>query len=344
MSTQLFAQQNNLTASLDSIIQIEANSNNFSGSVIIVENDKIIFSKSVGFANYESQIKNQLDTKSNIASVGKLFTKVVILQLIEEGKLKLTDPVSNFYPCFDSEPSNKITIADLLYHRSGLRDVYVSKGYIKLVKDDDPDFQEKVVKIISEEKLSFTPGTKSQYSNSGYYLLGAIASKIEGKSFKEVVTENIFKPLNMSNSGFARTGDTIKGHAVPHKMKKGTPIEIETNLIGDRPSGAGGEYSTVSDLAKIYLSIMNDTLLLSSNSKRLLFNFNNSEPDAWTHIKTSGKIVGFVGGDTRGWSAKIGFYLLKGNNYGVIICANFDNMAHELDLKLRSQIINVEKK
>ncbi len=337
ISTQLFAQQSINTAALDSIIQAEADLGNFSGSVIIVENNNIIFSKSVGFANYASQLKYTPDTKSNIASVGKLFTKVVILQLIEEGKLKLTDRVSDFYSCFDTSPSNEITIADLLSHRAGLGDIYINKDYIKLVEADVSDFQNKVVEIISEEKLRFAPGAKSQYSNSGYYLLGAIVSKIEGKSFEEVVNDKIFKPLNMNNSGFARTGDVITGHALPYKMKKGIPIEIKTALIGDRPSGAGGEYSTVSDLAKIYLSILNDTLLMSNNSKVLLFN--QSKPVDWNGIKTSGKIVGYVGGDTRGWSAKIGFYLLKSNNYGVIICANFDNMAHELDLKLRSQII-----
>lgn len=341
ISIQNFAQKNTIKESLDSIIQNEADLNNFSGSVIIVENDKIIFSKSVGFANFESQLKNELDTKSNIASVGKLFTKIVILQLIEENKFKLTDPVSNFYSCFDSAPSNKITIADLLNHQAGLNDVYISKKYIKLVKADDPDFQNEVVKIISEEKLSFTPGTKTEYSNSGYYLLGAIASKVEGKSFEDVVTDNIFKPLTMNNSGFARTGDVISGHAIPYKMKRGEPKKIETDLIGDRPSGAGGEFSTVSDLAKVYLSIMNDTLLLNNNSKGLLFN--HLEPADWNDLKSSGKIVGFVGGDTRGWSAKIGFYLLKNNNYGVIICANFDNMAHELDLKLRNKITELEK-
>lgn len=337
ISINLFGQQSTTTKSLDSIIRIEADLNNFSGSVIIVKNNKMMYAKSVGFANYESQTKNELDTKSNIASVGKLFTKVIIIQLLEEGKLKLTTPVSNFYPCFDSSAPKSITIADLLYHQAGLGDVYTNKEYIKLVKVDDNNFQDKVVHIISEEKTRFKPGAKTEYSNSGYYLLGAIASKIEGKSFDEIVTEKIFNPLNMLNSGFARTGDTISGHAIPYKIINGEPKEIKTALIGDRPSGAGGEYSTVSDLAKFYLSIMNDTILLSNNAKWMLFN--HAEPANWNDVKNSGKIMGFVGGDTRGWSAKIGFYLLKNNNYGVIICSNFDNMAHELDLKLRSQII-----
>lgn len=344
ISIQSFAQKTSLSFSLDSLIQYESNRNNFSGAVMVIENDKIILSKSVGFADINKQIKNELSTKFNIASVGKLFTKVVILQLVAEGKIKLNEPVSKFYNSFDSPPLSQITIADLMNHKAGLRDVYVNKEYINLVENNVPDFQDKVVSLISKEELRFIPGTDTKYSNSGYYLLGAVASKIDNKSFADVINDRIFIPLEMNNSGFAKTGDFVPGHAKPYEFKWwGWRIsEVETGLMGDRPSGAGSQYATVQDLTKLYLSILNDNVLLSDTLKAILFN--GSENLDWTEIKNSGRIIGYVGGDTRGWSAKIGFYFLENKTYGVVIASNFDNMAHELDLKMRPYIIESSKK
>ncbi len=333
-------QKKGLSQILQEVIQKEADKNNFSGSVMILENNNSILAKSVGFADYNQEIKNELSTKYNIASVGKLFTKTIIFQLISDGKLSLDDPVSKFYDSFNTPPYNKLTIDDLINHKAGLRDVYVSSGYIELVENNDPDFQNEVVKIISKEELLFTPGTDTEYSNSGYYLLGAIVSNVEEKSFEEVVTDRIFEPLEMNNSGFSRTGDFIKDHAKLY-ISKWWGLKIEENevdLKGDRPSGAGGQYSTVGDLAKLYSSLVYDNVLLTDIYKGLLFG--NSENQNWEDIQKSGKIVGYVGGDTRGWSAKIGFYFLEQNNYGVVIVSNFDNMAHELDLKMREYLMD----
>ena len=172
------AQQTDLSKSLDSLIQKESESGDFSGAVIVAEKDKIIFAKSVGFANREKAILNDTTIKYNIASVGKIFTQVILLQLIEEGKIKLTDKIGDFYTGFNKPNANQITVLHLLTHTAGLQDVYVSKEYIKL---NDLSDQERVVEIIANEKLKFIPGSKTDYSNSGYYLLGAIASKVENK-------------------------------------------------------------------------------------------------------------------------------------------------------------------
>ena len=325
------------------VIQEEADKNKFSGSVIILEDSNLVVSESVGFADRERGKKNELNTKFNIASVGKLFTKIVILQLISEGKISFNDPVSQYYSSFDKSTYNQITIGHLFNHRSGLRDIYTNSEYIDLVKNDEPDFQNKVVDAIANEPLHFTPGSEYKYSNSGFYLLGAIASKVDKRKYEDVVIYRIFEPLHMTNSGFSRTGDYVPDHAKPHELKWfGCKIkEKKTDLIGDRPSGAGGQYSTAQDLAKVYLSLLYDNLLLTETYKGILFG--NSDSQSWNDIRNSGKIIGYVGGDTRGWSAKIGFYFLQNKTYGVIITSNFDNMAHELDLEMRDHIIATSK-
>jgi CubicO group peptidase (beta-lactamase class C family) len=206
------------------------------------------------------------------------------------------------------------------------------------MKLNDLSSQAEVVKIIAKEKLKFMPGSKNDYSNSGYYLLGAIASKVENKPFAEVVKNRIFIPLKMVNSGFAKTGEYVQNHALPYEKKGDEIKQLKPELIGEPPSGAGSEYCSSADLYKFYSSIVNDNKLLTDTSKTLLFN--HYLMGKWNDILTSEKIFGFVGGDTRGWSAKLTFMFLNNKVYGIIILANFDNMANELDQKLRPLIKN----
>lgn len=316
--------------SLDSLIREESKKLNFSGTVIIAEKDKIILSKSVGFADKDSAILNDTAIKYNIASVGKLFTQVIILQLIEENKIKLTDSIGKFFAGFNRTGADKITVFHLLMHSAGLRDVYVSGKYMKLT---DHTSQKEVVKLIANEKLKFTPGSKVAYSNSGYYMLGAIASHVENKPFSEVVSDRIFTPLKMHSSGFSKTGEYVPNHALPYKRKGSKIRQLKPKLIGDFPSGAGSEYCSAADLYKFYISVLTDNRLLTDYSKGLLFN--HYLPNPWSEVISSGKIFGFVGGDTRGWSAKLCFMFLRDKNYGVVILSNFDNMANELDQKMR---------
>ena len=318
---------------LSSIIKQEENNGNFSGVVLIAKGDSVVFIKGAGFADREANILNDTNTIFNIASTGKLFTRIVILQLIQEGKLSLDDKIGKFFDGFDQPNADQITILHLLEHTSGLGDVYVSDEYLQ---PENYSSVSNVVKLIAKEKLKFAPGSGDRYSNSGYYLLAAIASKIEGKPFENVYTERILSPLNMSNTGFAKTGDMVPYQAIPYAMKRGKIVRPKTTTVGEPPTGAGSEYSTVSDLFKIYRSIIKDEVLLSDKSKAILFN--HFKPGDWNEILQSGKITGYLGGDTRGWSAKLSFMFYKQSPYAVIILANFNDMAHPLDLKLREAI------
>jgi CubicO group peptidase (beta-lactamase class C family) len=336
ISTHCNAQHSSVHYSLEHLILNENKLGNFSGSVIVAEKQKIILSTSVGFGDRENNILIDSTTKFNIASVGKLFTQIVILQLIQEKRISLDDGIGKFFSGFNNPDADKITVSDLINHRSGLGDVYVSKEYQQNGNYSSP---EKVVAIIAKEKLDFIPGTKMQYSNSGYYLLGAIASKIEAKSLAQIMNDRIFIPLRMTNSGFSKTGDSVEGHAIAYERKGSKAKRVNPGLIGDIPSGAGSQYSSSADLFKLFASIISDNTLLRDSSKALLFN--HYVPASWEEIKKSGKIFGFVGGDTRGWSAKLTFMFINSTVYGVVIVANFDNMAHELDLKLRGIIKNI---
>jgi CubicO group peptidase (beta-lactamase class C family) len=144
----------------------------------------------------------------------------------------------------------------------------------------------------------------------------------------------------MKNSGFGKTGDIIPNHALPYKKRGDRILIAENNIIGEPPSGAGGEFTTAPDMFKVFQSIITDEKLLNNNSKALLFN--HFQTGDWDIIIKSDQLTGYVGGDTRGWSAKLTFMFNKGTPYGVVILSNFDNMAHELDLKLRGIILKLK--
>lgn len=327
------AQQSFNLKALSGLIDTEGAKERFSGNVLIGNGDSIVLIKSVGFANREQNILNNPNTRFNIASTGKLFTRIVILQLIQEGKISLDDKIGVFFEGFLKDGADQITVYHLLEHKSGLGDILVSDEY---VKPENYSSTEKVVKLISKEPLKFLPGTQFSYSNSGYYLLSAIAAKVSGKPFSEVVKERLFDRLKMENSGFAKTGDVIINHAMPYLKKRSKVILGGTKLVGEPPSGAGSEYSTVGDLFKVYKSVVYDEILLDKKHKALLFN--HFQAGNWDEIITSGTITGYLGGDTRGWSAKLTFMFNKIKPHVVVILANFDDMAQPLDLKLRKLI------
>ena len=325
------AQNQSKAVLMSALIEEQEKNGDFSGTVLVAEGDSTLLIKSAGFADRETNKRNQAETKFNIASVGKLFTRILILKLISEGKLGFEDRVGKFFNGFKEEAS-LITIRHLLNHRSGLGDIYISRKYLKGAFRSPAD----VVALIAKEKPAFVPGSGNKYSNSGYYLLGAVISKITGMPLAEAMEERLFAPLEMTGTGFASTGELVPGHAVPYERKGSVIRRTGMNTLGEPPTGAGSQYSTAGDLFKLYNSIISDHKLLDEKSKAFLFN--HFEPADWNTVLHSKKIVGYVGGDTRGWSAKLTFMFLEKKIYGVAILSNFDDMAHQMDLKLREVI------
>ncbi len=172
----------------------------FSGTVSVAKDGKPIFKKAYGLANKAYNVPNRIDTKLNIASIGKAFTAVSIMQLVEQGKLSLTDSVGKVladYP--NKQVAEKVTIHHLLSHSSGLGDIhgqkYVArKDVVRQVRDYFP--------LFTDEPLSFEPGERMQYSNAGYILLGAIIEKVSGENYFDYVRRHIFKPSEMTNTDF----------------------------------------------------------------------------------------------------------------------------------------------
>jgi CubicO group peptidase (beta-lactamase class C family) len=220
-------------------------------TVLVSRNGQIIYKKAFGIANLELNAPMQVDNVFWIASIGKQFTAVAILQLMEQGKLNLQDEITKFIPDYPTQ-GNKITIEHLLTHTSGIHNYSGMKDpEKKLAFDCTPN---EVIDFFKNLPMRFVPGTKWEYSNSGYFLLGYIIEKITGKLYSEYLEENFFKPLGMTNSLFANNKRIIKNRVGAYSygdngFENSRPINM-THVFS-----AGAIQSTVEDFFKWHQAV-----------------------------------------------------------------------------------------
>ena len=172
----------------------------FSGVILIADKDSVQYLRAIGYSDWNTLTPNLNDTKFNIGSIGKLFTQILITQLIQEGKLSLSDNLSKLYPLYKNKNDEKITVKQLLTFSAGLGDYFQIDEFMK--HSDKYRKTKDLISLISKEPLLYEPGSSSQYSNSSYVVLGGIIERLTGKSYLENLKERILNPLNMKNSGF----------------------------------------------------------------------------------------------------------------------------------------------
>jgi len=181
--------QKNYTQSLEKYMDAQMKIKGFNGVVLVAKQNKIVLKKAYGFADREWNVSNTADTKFRIGSITKQFTAASILQLAEQGKLNLDDKLSKYFPDFPKGDS--VSIHMLLTHTSGIANYtaqaqFESLATLTLSKDS-------MLAFIRSKPYSFSPGTKYQYSNSGYFLLGCIIEKLSGQSYADYVQQNVWK-------------------------------------------------------------------------------------------------------------------------------------------------------
>ncbi len=165
---------------LDKLIGLYTEYGQFNGSVLVAENGNILYKKGFGLANMEWNIPNKANTKHRLGSISKQFTGMLIMQLVEAGKLDLHVPITTYLTDYPKENGDKITIHHLLTHSSGIPNYTSFTNFRSLQRDyySPKDF----VKTFADSTLNFNPGAQFSYSNSGYFLLGAIIEKLTGKT------------------------------------------------------------------------------------------------------------------------------------------------------------------
>ncbi|HRH46703.1 MAG TPA: serine hydrolase domain-containing protein, partial [Pyrinomonadaceae bacterium] len=176
----------------------------FSGAILISQNGKILFEKGFGLANSENHAPNTPTTRFRIGSLNKQLTAATILLLEEQGKLNTEDSVSKFFPNFPN--GSQIKIQHLLTHKSGL------PKYVPYQAGKNLPTSAELLKIIGSLQPEAKPGERYNYSNAGFVLLGLIVEKVAGKNYPQFLTENVFKPLGMKNSGVGFNQELAKGY------------------------------------------------------------------------------------------------------------------------------------
>ena len=241
----------------------------FSGAVLISVNGKIIYKDAVGFANIEDSIPNTCDTKFRIASFTKPITDMLILQLVEDGKLKLDDKLTDYLPEFPKEKGEGITIHHLLTHTAGI----TGEGRIPNLIDIEKEYytRERFFNCIVEQDIIFKPGEGREYSNFGYALLGMIIEKASGMSYNELLQEKICKPAGMKNTTEDITAQHIDKRAIGYNYNYFTGLELASFIDMSFTFGAGHLLSTVNDLY-LFDKALYSNKLLNEKSKELFFN------------------------------------------------------------------------
>lgn len=240
----------------------------FNGTVLVAEHDNVILKKGFGYANLEWNIQNEPDTKFRLGSITKQFTAMLIMQLVEKGLVKLDGHISDYLSYYPKKTGDKITVHQLLSHTSGIFNYTNDPSFFR--KDRFLTLNaEELTKKFSDKELDFEPGTKWNYSNSGYIVLGAIVEAVTGKPYEQVLRENIFTPLGMSSTGYDHMETIITKRASGYERGFGT-ISNTSYLDMSLPFSAGSMYSTVEDLYTWGNSLYTDKLVSFESLKKMM--------------------------------------------------------------------------
>jgi CubicO group peptidase (beta-lactamase class C family) len=255
-------------ARIDEVMTLANKYRLFNGSVLVAENGKVIYKKGVGLANMEWNIPNTPETKFRLGSITKQFTATLILQLVDQGKIKLDGRISDYLPDYRKDIGEKVTVHQLLNHTSGIPSYTGQPGFFQEVSRN-PFKVDDFVKKYASKDLEFEPGSKFSYNNSGYFLLGAIIEKVTGKSYEQALKENVFEPLGMKNSGYDHFDTLIEKRATGYQ-KTAAGYTNAPYLDMSIPYAAGSLYSTVEDLYLWDQALYTDRVL-PEQTKQVMF-------------------------------------------------------------------------
>ncbi|HKO04041.1 MAG TPA: serine hydrolase domain-containing protein [Candidatus Acidoferrales bacterium] len=303
-------------------------SGEFSGTVLVARSGRTLLSRACGEADREKKIANRLDTKFNLGSMNKMFTATAVLQLVEQGKIRLEDGVGKYltdYP--NREVAEKVTIHELLTHTGGTGDIFgpaYRENRDKLRSPGD------YVALYGTRGPEFEPGSRFEYSNYGFVLLGAVIEKVSGKSYYEYVREHIFGPAGMKDTDSYLASAEVANRAIGYmRMDPGGPLEANTITLPPRGSPAGGGYSTAEDLVR-FAEALTGNKLLSAKSTELLTTGKAGPPGrmyayGFQDEREDGvRMIGHNGG-SPGVNAILHIYPESG--YVVVALANLDPTA-----------------
>ena len=312
--------QKNYPQLLEQYMQAQTNIRGFSGTVLVTKQNKVLLEKGYGMADREWNIPNTPESKFRIGSVTKQFTAACLLQLIEAGKLSLDDKLIKFYPDFPKGDS--VTIHMLLNHTSGIANYTDLPEFGNVAKLSW--LQDSMISFFKNKPYNFSPGSKWSYTNSGYFLLGAILEKVSGKSYTDYLQQNIFDKLAMKNSGVDRS-DTVLAFRARGYSRVGKKTINADYINLDWPFSAGILFSTVEDLYKWDRALYGNSIITNASKQKMFtpgksnygYGFVIDSVEKHYHIWHNGGINGFSTNISRYVNDDICVIVLSNNESNV---------------------------
>jgi CubicO group peptidase (beta-lactamase class C family) len=305
----------------------------FSGTVLLAKDGKLLMTRAVGLANRDFDVPVTLDTRFNLGSMNKMLTAVACLQLVEQGKLSLDDPIGkhlgeDWLPKVDK---GKVKLRHLLTHTSGLGSYFTeefdrsSRALYRKVDDWKP--------LLRDETLAFEPGTRWQYSNTGMLVAGAIVEKVSGTDYYDYVRQHITGPAGMTGTDCYELDRSNRKLAVGYEKEIGADGSViyRNNLFLHvlRGGPAGGGFSTVEDLFRFDQALRGGKLLAKESLDQLWRTYPELGSEGYglgffIERGPAGAIVGHSGG-FNGVSAVLSMWLDAG--YTVAVLSNYGSGA-----------------
>jgi CubicO group peptidase (beta-lactamase class C family) len=259
-------------ARIDSFMTRAAAYRQFNGAVLVVDRGREVYERAFGEANMEWRVPNTVDTRFEIASMTKPLTAIMILQLVQEGKLRLDAAVSDYLPFFPRERGARITVDHLLNHTSGIQqDIAFSNDPTRvpaIIAAINADLlsNDSLVRLIAARPLRFEPGTSYGYSSDAYAVLGAIIERVTGRPYWQSLRERVLDRAGMSATGVSLQRPLVPKRAAGYAQTFGGYENAPH--IGVSP--AGGLYSTLRDLQRFDQALYGESLV-NDRSRELLF-------------------------------------------------------------------------
>jgi CubicO group peptidase (beta-lactamase class C family) len=290
----------------------------FSGSILVAKDGTPVWRESFGAADREWDVPNTADTKFRLGSITKQFTAAAILQLIDQGKLSVDDPISKYY--VDAPAAwSKVTIKHLLTHTSGIPSYTALPGFFEK-SSMSPLSPDGIIKLTRDMPLEFEPGTKYNYDNTGYILLGYVIEKVSGETYAGYVAKHIFTPLGMKDTGYDVSDLILRHRASGYKPTKDGWKNADY-LDMTLPYAAGSLYSTTGDLL-IWDRALTEGKILTPASRQAMFtDYGNHYGFGWGIKPVAGHDQVSHGGGINGFSTGISRYPKDG--VVAIVLANY---------------------
>ena len=323
-----------LSSKIDALMLEKFPPNKPGATILVAKQGKTIYRNAFGMANLELQVPMKPENVFELGSITKQFTSVSILMLMEQGKLSLNDKLSKFIENYPK--GNEITVHQLLNHTSGIRSYTNMESFRSKARTDLEPME--LINVFKDEPMDFEPGSRYEYNNSAYIILGYIIEKLSGMSYEDYIEKNIFQKIGMTNSYYGS-----KEQMIPNRASGYQPNETGYNnaeyLSMTLPYAGGSLMSTVDDMLKWEQAIHHNTFISKSSTKLAFTNTttNDGSPIYYGYGFSIDEINGTPsiehGGGIFGY-ATYGVYVPSEDLYAIVLTNSNGNSPTDITVEI----------